>query len=343
MLHSRLLLLALFLGPFTSIAPVHAHGSHGSGAELEAGEFDFTPLITVEGHIGFDDNIEIPEKHYAADFLIGGEFAWGLGNGKQFSLAAFIGPTLTRGGAEHFYGEIHDHAEHEHAHEGEEHDHEEEEHDHAEEEQAHSEEDGHDHEGHPLRERVDFKAFFEANYKHSDRFDVQAYWNPYIVTSDEIEFHDEENESEKFESKGIKNELGVKLNYAFGDGDVDFGLGDSFSDLIDGTYLSVDHRQGWGADGVYIGNYTDPRVGVGFNYGETSFQIEAGPRFYTPGSYASDLDSRTDFAGELMISRPVSDKVDFFVHWKLVYTWEDVEGWGDGYQHHVGTGITYKL
>ena len=285
---------------------------------MEAGEFDFTPLITVEGHAGFDDNLEIPEKHYAADFLIGGEFAWGLGDGKQFSLAAFVGPTFTRGGAEHFYGEIH----------------------------AHAEEEGHEHEeseAHPTRERVDFKAFFEANYKHSDKLNIQAYWNPYIVTSDESEFHADENEWEKFESKGIKNELGAKVNYALGDGDVDFGLGDSFSDLLDGVYLSVDHRQGWGVDGVYIGNYTDPRIGVGFNYGETSFQLDAGPRFYTPGSYASDLDSRTDFAGELMISRPVNEKVDFFAHWKFVYTWEDVEGWGDGYQHHVGTGITYKL
>ena len=243
---------------------------------MEAGEFDFTPLITVEGHAGFDDNLEIPEKHYAADFLIGGEFAWGLGDGKQFSLAAFVGPTFTRGGAEHFYGEIH----------------------------AHAEEEGHEHEeseAHPTRERVDFKAFFEANYKHSDKLSVQAYWNPYVVTSDELEFHADENEWEKFESKGIKNELGAKVNYALGDGDVDFGLGDSLSDLFDGVYLSVDHRQGWGVDGVYIGNYTDPRIGVGFNYGETSFQIEAGPRFYTPGSYANDLDSRTDFASEIMI------------------------------------------
>ena len=285
---------------------------------MEAGEFDFTPLITVEGHAGFDDNLEIPEKHYAADFLIGGEFAWGLGDGKQFSLAAFVGPTLTRGGAEHFYGEIH----------------------------AHAEEEGHEHEeseAHPTRERIDFKAFFEANYKHSDRLNIQAYWNPYVVTSDELEFHADENEWEKFESKGVKNELGAKVNYALGDGDVDFGLGDSLSEIFDGVYLSLDHRQGWGVDGVYIGNYTDPRIGVGFNYGETSFQLDAGPRFYTPGSYASDLDSRTDFAGEVMISRPFNDKVDFFAHWKFVYTWEDVEGWGDGYQHHVGTGITYKL
>ena len=299
------------------MAPAHAHGSHGSGAELEAGEFDFTPLLTVEGHAGFDDNLEIPEKHYAADFLIGGEFAWGLGNDKQFSLSAFVGPALVRGGAEHFYGEIHV--------------------------EDHSEEGHEEHEAHPTRSRVDFKAYLEANYKHSDRLNVQAYWNPYMVTSDELEFHAEENEWEKFESKGIKNELGAKVKYAFGDGDVDFGLGDSVSDLIDGAYVSVDHRQGWGVDGVFIGNYTDPRLGVGFNYGETAFQIEAGPRYFTPGSYASDLESRTDVAGEIMISRPVNDDVDFFAHWKVLYTWDKTEGWGDGLQHHVGTGITYKL
>ena len=280
---------------------------------MKAGEFNFTPLLTVEGHAGFDDNLEIAEKHFAADFLIGGEFAWGLGNDKQFSLSAFVGPALARGGAEHFYGEIH------------------------------VAEPGHEHEAHPTRNRVDFKAYLEANYKHSDRLNVQAYWNPYMVTSDELEFHAEENEWEAFESKGIKNELGAKVKYAFGDGDVDFGLGDSVSDLIDGAYVSVDHRQGWGVDGVFIGNYTDPRLGVGFNYGETAFQIEAGPRYFTPGSYASDLDSRTDVAGEIMISRPVNDDVDFFAHWKVLYTWDKTEGWGDGLQHHVGTGITYKL
>ena len=120
------------------------------------------------------------------------------------------------------------------------------------------------------------------------------------------------------------------MKYAFGDGDVDFGLGDSVSDLIDGAYVSVDHRQGWGVNGVKIGNYTDPRLGVGFNYGDTAFQLEAGPRFYTPGSYASDLDSRTDIAGEIMISRPLNDDVEFFAHWKVVYSWDKIEGWGRG-------------
>ena len=120
MIRSRLLFLALLLSPLASMAPAFMHMAHMVvGAELEAGEFDFTPLITVEGHAGFDDNLEIPEKHYAADFLIGGEFAWGLGNDGSFSLSAFVGPALVRGGAEHFYGEIHveDHSEEEHEHE----------------------------------------------------------------------------------------------------------------------------------------------------------------------------------------------------------------------------------
>ena len=57
---------------------------------------------------------------------------------------------------------------------------------------------------------------------------------PYWVTEDEGD-----------DVQGLKNELGAKLTWALGDGDVNFGLGDSFSDLVDGVYVSVDHRQGW--------------------------------------------------------------------------------------------------
>ena len=212
MLRSRFILLALLLSPFASTAPVNAHGSHGSGTELEAGEFDFTPLITVEGHAGYENNLRSPASHFAGDFLIGAEWAWGLGNNQQISLIAFVGPALVYGGAEHFYGEIH-----------------------VEDVSVHEE-------AHPARSRVDFKGLFEANYKFSDSFNLQAFWNPYLVTSDEVKV--EEGETETLESKGVKNEVGIKATYAFGDGDVDFGLGDSFADLIDGLYISVDHRQG---------------------------------------------------------------------------------------------------
>ena len=314
MIRSRLIFLAFLLSPLASISPAYSHGSHGGGgSDLKAGEFDFTPLLTVEGHAGYDNNLEIPESHFAGDFLIGAEWAWGLGNDQKITLSAFVGPTLISGGAEHFYGEIH----------------------------VHEEEEGHVEEAHPVRRRVDFKGFFGADYKYSDNLNFQAYWNPYVVTSNETKI--EGGEVETFETKGIKNELGVKAKYAFGDGDVDFGLGDTLSDLIDGAYFSIDHRQGWGAGGVYIGNYTDPRLGVGFNYGATAFQVDLGPRFYTPGSYASGLNSRTDLAGEIMISRPVSEVIDLFAHWKFVATWDGTEGWGKGLQHHLGAGFTYKL
>ena len=306
---------------------------------MEAGEFDFTPILTVEGHAGFDDNLEIPEKHYAADFLIGGEFAWGLGNDKQFFLSAFVGPAFVRGGAEHFYGEIHLEDHHDEDHHDEDH-HDEEEHD----EDHHDEEEheAHEHEAHPTRSRVDFKAYLEANYKHSDRLNVQAYWSPYLVTSNELEFHADENEWEEFESKGIKNELGAKVKYAFGDGDVDFGLGDTLADLIDGTYVSVDHRQGWGVDEVYIGNYTDPRLGLGFKYDKLNVRLDGGPRLYVPGSY-SGLDQRTDFAAELSLSYELSEKTELFAQWQQTYSWEDAPGWGEGWQHHVGTGVTFAF
>ena len=67
--------------------------------------------------------------------------------------------------------------------------------------------------------------------------------------------------------RGLKNELGAKVTWALGDGDVNFALGDGIEDLVDGVYLSVDHRQGWESDGMYVGNYTDPRVGLGFTFG----------------------------------------------------------------------------
>ena len=267
--------------------------------------------MAVEGHAAFEDNLTTPARHNAGDFLTGAEWAWGLGNDQQISLSAFVGPALVHGGAEHFYGEIHV-------------------------------EDGAVHEdAHPAEVELILKDFLKLiiNIVIHYHFNLLE---SYVVTSDEVNIED--GEVETFETKGVKNEVGIKAKYAFGDGDVDFGLGDSISDLIDGLYMSVDHRQGWGVDGVHIGNYTDPRLGVKFNYGETAFQVDLGPRFYNPGSYASGfIGSRTDLAGEIMISRPVSEKMDFFAHWKFVGTWDNSAGVGAGFQNHVGTGITYKL
>ena len=108
MFRSRLALLALLLSPFASISPAEAHGSHGgSGEALEAGDFDFTPILTIEGHGGFDNNLEDQPRHYALDGLFGGVFEWGLGNGGSFAIEAAIGPALVWGEAEHFYGKVH--------------------------------------------------------------------------------------------------------------------------------------------------------------------------------------------------------------------------------------------
>ena len=94
MFRSRLLLLALLLSPLAGISPAQAHGSHGGGGEesLEAGEFNFTPIVTIEGHGGFDINLEGDPKHYAIDGMFGGVFEWGLGNGGSFAIEAAVGP-----------------------------------------------------------------------------------------------------------------------------------------------------------------------------------------------------------------------------------------------------------
>ena len=323
---SKLLLLGLIALPFTAGSAAFAHGSHGGGGEaLEAGEFDFTPILSIEGHGGFDNNLEEQPRHYAIDGMFGGVFEWGLGNGGSFAIEAAIGPALVWGEAEHFYGKVHaeDHDDHDEDHEDDHDDHEDdhEEHDHS-----------HDHSHETDFKRTDIRGFLQARYAPNDRLSFELSWNPYYVTKDQGD-----------DIEGLKNELGAKAIWALGDGDVNFALGDGIEDLVNGVYLSVDHRQGWESDGMYVGNYTDPRVGLGFTFGgdEISLNIEAGPRFYVPGSY-SGLDQRTDFAGEIELSVPVGD-ASFFLHWQQAYSWEDAEGWGEGWQHHVGTGVTFTF
>jgi len=330
---SKLLLLGLIALPFTAGSAAFAHGSHGGGGEaLEAGEFDFTPILSIEGHGGFDNNLEEQPRHYAIDGMFGGVFEWGLGNGGSFAIEAAIGPALVWGEAEHFYGKVHaddhdeDHDDHDEDHDDHEDDHDDHEDDH--EEHDHS----HDHSHETDFKRTDIRGFLQARYAPNDRLSFELSWNPYYVTKDQGD-----------DIEGLKNELGAKAIWALGDGDVNFALGDGIEDLVNGVYLSVDHRQGWESDGMYVGNYTDPRVGLGFTFGgdEISLNIEAGPRFYVPGSY-SGLDQRTDFAGEIELSVPVGD-ASFFLHWQQAYSWEDAEGWGEGWQHHVGTGVTFTF
>ena len=334
---SKLLLLGLLALPFTSGSAAFAHGSHGGGGEaLEAGEFDFTPILSIEGHGGFDNNLEEQPRHYAIDGMFGGVFEWGLGNGGSFAIEAAIGPALVWGEAEHFYGKVHadDHDDdHDEDHDDHEDDHDDHEDDHDDHDDDHEEHDhSHDHSHETDFKRTDIRGFLQARYAPNDRLSFELSWNPYYVTKDQGD-----------DIEGLKNELGAKAIWALGDGDVNFALGDGIEDLVNGVYLSVDHRQGWESDGMYVGNYTDPRVGLGFTFGgdEISLNIEAGPRFYVPGSY-SGLDQRTDFAGEIELSVPVGD-ASFFLHWQQAYSWEDAEGWGEGWQHHVGTGVTFTF
>ena len=337
---SKLLLLGLLALPFTSGSAAFAHGSHGGGGEaLEAGEFDFTPIVTIEVHGGFDVNLDGEPKHYAIDGMFGGVFEWGLGNGASFAIEAAVGPALVWGEAEHFYGKVHtdeheDHDDHDEDHEDEHDDHDEDHDDHDEDDdhEGHGHAHGHDHEHDTDYKRTDIRGFLQARYSPNDRLSFELAWNPYYVTKDQGD-----------DIQGLKNELGAKATWALGDGDVNFALGDGIEDLVNGVYLSVDHRQGWESDGMYVGNYTDPRVGLGFTFGadEISLMIEAGPRFYVPGSYAG-LDQRTDVAGEIELSVPVGDAT-LFLHWQQTYSWDDAPGWGEGWQHHVGTGVTFTF
>ena len=335
----KLLLVGLLMLPLASPPPALSHGSHGGGEnELEAGEFDFTPIVTIEAHGGFDTNLEGDPKHYALDGLVGGSFSWGLGNGATLSIEAAVGPSLVWGEAEHFYGKVHvhDHGGHEdhddHGH-GDHDDHGHGDHD----DHGHEDHDDHGHEDHDDHghdtdyKRTDVRGFLQVRYAPSDRLNVALSWNPYYVTKDEGD-----------DIEGLKNELGTKVTWALGDGDVNFALGDGLSDVVDGVFLSVDHRQGWESDGMWVGNYTDPRVGFGFNYDQLNVRIDAGPRFYVPGSY-SGLEQRTDFAGELSLSMPVGENASIFAHWQQAYSWEDAEGWGDGWQHHIGTGVSFTF
>ena len=229
MFRSRLALLALLLSPFASISPAEAHGSHGgSGEALEAGEFDFSPLVVIEGGGGFDINLEDSPKHYSLGGSLGGVFTWGLGNGANLSIEASIGPSLVWGEAEHFYGKVHahDHDDHDHEDDHDDHDHKDDHDDHDHEDDHDDHDHDHDH-GHDTDyKRTDIRGFLQIKYAPSDRLDFAISWLPYYVTKDQGD-----------DIKGLKNELGAKMTWAFGDGDVDFALGDSFSDLVDGIFV----------------------------------------------------------------------------------------------------------
>ncbi len=285
------------------VLPFKANAHGGGGDEpLEVGEFRTTPYVTLEGHHGVENSKENTPTHHGLDGLFGVVMDWGLENDGKFSIEAALGPVFVWGEADHFYGAVHE------------------------------EEEGEEHEAHDTDfKRTDFRGFLKFNYSPNDRLSFSLDTNPHLVTKNQGE-----------EKKGTKYEIGSKALYKFGDGNVNFALGDQFTDLIDGTYVSIEHRQGWDSDGTWQGQYTDPRFGVEFNYDLISFRLEAGPRFYRP-RFNVGLSNRTDFAGELEVSRPIGDNAELFFHWQPTFSEKDGAEWKEAWNHHLGTGVTFRF
>ena len=295
-------------------APLRAHGA-AEGEDLAPGKFQIAPVLTLEGHAGLEDNLEGQPRHYAIDGLVGVVMEWGLPNQGSLAIEAMVGPALVWGEAEHFYGRIH-------VEDSEDH--------HAEEAHLHAKEHDHGHGGAPFR-RSDIKGQLQVRYEPNQRLSFFAEWLPYYVTR-----------SQGDDIQGLKNELGFGVAYAFGDGDVNFALGDGLETVADGLFISLENRTGWESDGTYLGNYTDPWLGFGFNFDQLNVTLSAGPRFYSPGSYAG-LPSRTDWGGEVELEFPLNRRTVLFGHWKPIYSSQGGEGWGRGWQHHIGTGVTFRF
>lgn len=296
-------------------ASAGAGHNHGGGSEeaLEEGEFRAMPVITLEGHGGYENNLTSEGKpaHYAIDGMFGAVLEWGLANNGKFAIEATFGPALVWGEAEHFYGRVH--VEEENT------------------EEEHGDHEAHDHhEGQPYR-RIDIKGMLQARYQPNNRLTINTTWQPYVVTRSQGE-----------DVQGVKHELSAGVTYALGDGDVNFALGDGLESLIDGVFISVSNHSGWESNGVFIGNYTDPWIGLGFNYDLLNVTLKGGPRFYTPGSY-SGLSQRTDWGGEIAVEYPISKSVVAFAHWEAIYSTVSAQGWGKGFQNHIGTGLTFKF
>ena len=301
--HTILVAMAC-LAAGASPSPTWAHATAG-GEELAPGEFRVRPLITIEGHAGLENNLEGQPRHYALDGLFGAVFEWGLDNEGSFAIEAQLGPALVWGEAEHFYGRVHV--------------------------DGHGDHHGERHSDGSTYRRTDVKGYLQARYQPNDRFEVSLTWWPYYVTG-----------SQGDDVAGLKNELGVQAIWALGDGDVNFALGDGLESIVDGVFLSLENRTGWESEGTYLGNYTDPWLGLGFNIDLLNITLSAGPRFYSPGSYAG-LPFRTDWGGEIELEYPLANSVVVFAHWKPIYSSQGGEGWGVGWQHHIGTGISFSF
>ena len=85
-------------------------------------------------------------------------------------------------------------------------------------------------------------------------------------------------------------------------------------------------------------DYRKPLPNAGIDFFDTREAVDA----IEPGAYAK-LPSRTDWGGELAVEYPVSKSAVLFAHWEPMYSTKGGEGWGKGFQHHVGTGVTFSF
>ena len=311
------------LAAAASPMPAMAHSMPG-GEELVPGQFRVRPLITIEGHAGLENNLEYQPQHYALDGLFGAVFEWGLGRGGSFAVEAQLGPALVWGEAEHFYGRVHVEGEHGEGEEDE---------DDVAEQPSSSTSNQHAdaHSDGAIYRRTDVKGYLAARYQPNDRVEVSLTWWPYYVTG-----------NQGYDVVGLKNEIGAQVIWALGDGDVNFALGDGLETIVDGFFISLQNRTGWESDNTYLGNYSDPWLGLGFNIDLLNITLSAGPRFYTPGSY-SGLPFRTDWGGEIELEYPLANSVVLFAHYRPTYSGQAGEGWGAGWQHHIGSGISLSF
>ena len=311
------------LAAAASPMPAMAHSMPG-GEELVPGQFRVRPLITIEGHAGLENNLEYQPQHYALDGLFGAVFEWGLGRGGSFAIEAQVGPALVWGEAEHFYGRVHVEGEHGEGEDDE---------DDVAEQPSSSTSNQHAdaHSDGAIYRRTDVKGYLAARYQPNDRVEVSLTWWPYYVTG-----------NQGYDVVGLKNEIGAQVIWALGDGDVNFALGDGLETIVDGFFISLQNRTGWESDNTYLGNYSDPWLGLGFNIDLLNITLSAGPRFYTPGSY-SGLPFRTDWGGEIELEYPLANSVVLFAHYRPTYSGQAGEGWGAGWQHHIGSGISLSF
>ncbi len=70
--------------------------------------------------------------------------------------------------------------------------------------------------------------------------------------------------------------------------------------------------------------------------------LRGGLRLFCPGS-SSGLFSCIDWGGELEQELPVGRGAVLFAPWKPTYSNRGSEGFGRGWQYHIGSGVTFRF